>query len=116
MFARLARKRGIEVGLVTAVAHVQLLEGLRPVVQPDGKILQEKQWAAQETRFPLQLVLGNLPVRPDGKLVAESTSVAAVYKAGVKFCFLGFPNYGTLGVVCSIDAVDALPTRCRLIV
>jgi 5'-3' exoribonuclease 1 len=95
--------RGLDIGDVKAILHVQLSQGYQDVYTARGTVIRRRVWSRRETQYPLQVCLKDLVVHREDDNEAE-VPMADRLQEGAEFCFLGHPYYGHLGQITSLQA------------
>eukprot|EP00045_Choanoeca_perplexa_P016695 m.228972 g.228972 ORF g.228972 m.228972 type:complete len:1310 (+) comp17332_c0_seq60:191-4120(+) len=95
--------RGLDIGDVQVILHVQLSQGYQDVYTARGTVIRRRVWSRRETQYPLQVCLKDLVVHREEDNEAEVPMTDRL-EQGAEFCFLGHPYYGHLGHITSLQA------------
>jgi 5'-3' exoribonuclease 1 len=98
----LMSKQGIDIGETSHLLHVRIRDGKTLQFGGGGVVTTNKRWAARDTVFPIQTVKLDLAIYKRDVDMLEGT-MTDWFPVGSPVCYLGHPNYGSLGKVVKVD-------------
>ena len=99
IFNRNRVRKGIELGDVKVLVHVQLRNGSVHQFGGDGMATAVTQWADAEVAVPYQVVLADIKVSADADAVGQKVQTKDVFLANQSCVLTDSRCYGALGKV-----------------
>lgn len=104
---------GIECGETKVLVHVKRMVGRRYAFSPHGRINYDKQFAKDESLYPLQTVVYNIEAYDSCNTVFKS--ITSVFPVGCEVYVLTNPYYGSKATVRSSSSKEINEIKSKFV-